>query len=81
MQTSLKAIITRGRRISIFVLVYLEGLLARQTCLAYLIDILPWDISSSQISLIRCSQILGNCFVFSRISSYSKSCNCHKNAE
>ena len=55
-QTSLKAIIALGRRISNFVLVYSEGLLAKQNFLAYLIDILPLDISSSQItSLTRCS--------------------------
>jgi hypothetical protein len=40
-QTSLKAIITLGRRISSFVLVYSEGLLAKQNFLAYLIYTLP----------------------------------------
>jgi hypothetical protein len=40
-QTRLKAIITLGGRISSFVLVYLEGLLAKQNFLSYLIDILP----------------------------------------
>jgi hypothetical protein len=39
-QTSPKAIITLGRRISNIVLVYSEGLLANQTFLAYLIAIL-----------------------------------------